>query len=83
MDPKSGIYTTEFWLTAIANIAGAVFAILVIYGILKQEEAELWLALVQAVALAAIPIALAYTNAAYIQGRAEVKTATALKDCDK
>jgi multisubunit Na+/H+ antiporter MnhB subunit len=76
MEPKPGYKTTEFWITAVANIAGTVIALLAGYGMLKAEKGELWLALVQALALAIIPLVLALVNGRYIQARADVKTAS-------
>jgi hypothetical protein len=73
MDPKPGIYTTEFWLTAVVNIAGAVIALLAAYGLLREEDGRLWLNLLQALAVAVIPLALAKVNVAYVQSRAVVK----------
>jgi hypothetical protein len=78
MPEKPGIYTTEFWLTAVVNITGAVLLLLAGYGLIKQEEADLWLVLIQAIATAAIPLALAIVNANYIKSRADIKTARAL-----
>ncbi len=74
MDAKPGIKTTEFWLTAVVNIAGAALALLAAYGLIRQENRALWLALIQALAVAVIPLALALVNSAYINGRARVKT---------
>ena len=73
MAQKPGYRTTEFWLTAILNIAGAVVAILVARNMLTQEEADLWLALVQAIAVAAIPAAIAYATASYTRSRTALK----------
>jgi hypothetical protein len=73
MTPKPGIQTTEFWLTAVANVCGAVMALLAGYGLISSEEEDLWLALVQALALAIIPLALAYTNGRYIEARTTIK----------
>lgn len=73
MQTKDGIYTTEFWLTAVANVAGAAIALLAAYGLVREEDGRLWLNLVQALAVAIIPLALARVNAAYIEGRAKVK----------
>jgi hypothetical protein len=73
MQPKDGIHTTEFWLTAVTNIAGATLALLTAYGLLRREETELWLALLQALAVVIIPIVLSRVNTAYIQSRAQVK----------
>jgi len=77
MDPKPGYKTTEFWITAVSNIVGAVIAILAARGLVSQEEGALWLTLIQAVAVAAIPVALAFINGRYINSRAAVKTAQA------
>jgi membrane protein DedA with SNARE-associated domain len=74
MTPKPGIQTSEFWLTAVTNICGAIVALLAGYGLISREEGELWLALAQALALAVIPLALAYTNGRYIEGRTIVKS---------
>ena len=74
MEPKSGIKTTEFWLTAVVNIAGAVLAILAAYGVVARETTDLWLVLIQSLAVAVIPLALAIVNYAYINSRANVKT---------
>lgn len=75
MNEKPGIKTTEFWLTAIVNIAGAVLAILAARGLISNEESDLWLQLIQAVAVAAIPLALAIVNKSYIDGRNAIKVA--------
>lgn len=77
MDPKPGYKTTEFWITAVSNIVGAVIAILAARGLVSQEEGALWLTLIQAVAVAAIPVALAFINGRYINSRAAIKTAQA------
>ena len=77
MDPKPGYKTTEFWITAVSNIVGAVIAILAARGLVSQEEGALWLTLIQAIAVAAIPVALAFINGRYINSRAEVKRAAA------
>jgi multisubunit Na+/H+ antiporter MnhB subunit len=75
MELKPGYKTTEFWITAVANITGTVIALLAGYGVLKTEEGELWLALIQALALAIIPLVLALVNGRYIQARSQLKTA--------
>lgn len=75
MELKPGYKTTEFWITAVVNIAGALIAILAGYGTIKGEEGELWLGLVQALALAIVPLVLAFVNGRYINARAAVKAA--------
>jgi hypothetical protein len=77
MTPKPGYKTTEFWITAVSNIVGAVIAILAARGLVSQEEGALWLTLAQAVAIAVIPLALVFINGRYINSRATVKAAQA------
>ena len=74
MNPKPGIRTSEFWITAVVNIAGAILAILAARGLVKAEDSDLWLTLVQSLAVTVIPLAMAIVNSAYIQSRAQVKT---------
>lgn len=73
MEPKAGVYTTEFWLTAVANVGGAAIALLAAYGLVREEHGRLWLNLAQALAVAVVPLALAWINSSYIAGRAAVK----------
>lgn len=44
------------WLTAIGGIVAALVPLLVAYGLLTAEQAELWEALVLAVVAAVVPI---------------------------
>ena len=74
MNPKPGIKTTEFWLTAVSNIAGSILAIFAAYGLVKQTETDLWLTLIQSLAITIIPLSLAIINSSYIQARSQVKT---------
>ena len=73
MEPKPGIKTSEFWIAAVSNIVGAILALLAGYGLVKGEESELWLTLIQSVAVTVIPMSLAIINATYITSRAKVK----------
>ncbi len=73
MQIKPGIQSSEFWLTAVANIGGAVIALLAAYGLVREEDGRLWLALVEAMAVAVIPLALAWINSSYIQSRTALK----------
>ena len=68
---KSGAKTTEFWLSAIGGIVVAVTALLVGYGTVSNEQADLWTGLI----LAASPLAIAYIAGNYSKSRAEVKAA--------
>ena len=44
------------WLTAIGGIVAAIVPLLIAYGILTQEQGELWQNLVLAIAAAVVPI---------------------------
>lgn len=72
---KSGYKTTEFWLTAVVNIAAAVVAILAFRGLMASQEGDLWVKLVQAIAAAVAPLVMGVVTAAYTQARAKVKVA--------
>lgn len=44
------------WLTAIGGIVAALVPLLVAYGVLTSEQAELWEALILAIVAAIVPI---------------------------
>lgn len=73
MNPKPGIRTSEFWMTAVVNIFVAILAVLAARGMVTQEEAAIWVVLAQAVAVAVAPIVMAIVTGKYIEGRAYVK----------
>ena len=66
---KTGAKTTEFWLSAISGLIIAIMALLVGYGTVTNEQADLWTGLI----LAASPIAIAIIAANYSSSRAKVK----------
>ena len=68
---KSGAKTTEFWLSAIGGFVIAIMALLIGYGVVSNEQADLWTGLI----LAASPLAIAYIAGNYSKSRAEVKAA--------
>ena len=72
---KSGVKTTEFYVTGIVNIVAAVIAILGIRGLVTAEEGDLYVALASAVATGVAPIVMAFVSGKYIQGRSQVKAA--------
>jgi hypothetical protein len=72
---KSGIYTSEFWVTAIVNIAMAVLGVLAARGLVSGDEAELWVNLIQAITVAVVPVVMAIVTTSYTNGRARVKEA--------
>lgn len=63
MNVKSGWQTTEFWVTVINAIA----ALIIGYGLMTQEEADLWIELLKAL----LPLAVA--SAGYSISRGVVK----------
>lgn len=71
---KPGYKTTEFWLTAIVNVAAAIVAILAARGLVSSEEGELWVQLVESIAVAVLPIVMAVVTAAYVNGRSAIKS---------
>lgn len=73
MEPKPGYKTTEFWITAVVNIAAGIIGILAARGLVTPDEGDLWVALVQAVAVAVAPIVMAIVTAQYTQSRTAVK----------
>lgn len=72
---KSGYKTTEFWLTAVVNIAAAVVAILAFRGLMSPQEGDLWVKLVQAIAATVAPLVMGVVTAVYTNSRAKVKAA--------
>jgi len=75
MKPKPGLKTTEFWITAVVNIAGAIITLLAAYGFIRREEQTMWVQLVQSLAVAVVPLVIAIVNYAYIESRGKVKAA--------
>lgn len=68
---KPGVKTTEFWLSASSGIVIALMALLIGYGVVSNEQADLWTGLI----LAASPIAISVIAANYSRSRAETKAA--------
>lgn len=79
---KPGYKTSEFWITAIANIVGASLAILAIRGLVSSEESALYIELLNAITPAVVPLVLAYINGKYIKSRESVKVAEATKQVE-
>ncbi|MBW1801892.1 MAG: hypothetical protein JRJ85_14300 [Deltaproteobacteria bacterium] len=66
---KPGVKTSEFWFATVTGISIAAFGILVTYGLMSSEQADVWMALVVAV----IPAALAAVSYGYGRARQGVK----------
>lgn len=60
MEPiKPGYLTTEFWM----SIGVAVVGLLIGYGVLTSEEADLWLALIAAIIPAIVTVGYSISRA--------------------
>ena len=71
---KPGYMTTEFWLTGLSVVAGAIITILIGYGVLSRDEGQMWLGLIVAV----MPMAVAaYSIGKYSESRGRVKAEAA------
>jgi len=64
MNVKSGYKTSEFWITVVTSLFGA----LVLAGVLTQEEATEWMAIFAPVLLLIVP------QVFYVVSRAKVKS---------
>ncbi len=73
MEVKPGFKTSEFWITAVVNIAAAVIGLLAARGLVSSEEQSLYLALVQSLAVVVAPLIIAVVTGKYIESRTEVK----------
>ena len=75
MENKPGYKTSEFWVMAVVNVTAAVIAILGARGLLDPTEGELWVDLVEALAVAIAPIVMSIVSSTYIESRTSVKVA--------
>jgi hypothetical protein len=70
MEQKPGYKTTEFWMATISSIGVAVLGLLVGYGTLSSEQADLW----QPVIIGFSGVSIALINMGYANSRAKVKS---------
>ena len=70
---KSGIKTTEFWITIGVNILAAAIGIFAIRGFVSAEEGQLYLALGTALVTGIAPLVMAYVTTRYIDSRTDLK----------
>jgi hypothetical protein len=68
-----GKETSEYKLSVISNAVPAVVALLIAYGILSAEEAELWQAVVMAIIAIAAPLATTVVTREYTRARTGLK----------
>ena len=73
---NAGIKTTEFWLAGLGVLFISLFGLLMVYGVVNQEQATAWLALIAAVVALIVPVAIAYISRSYTVSRTAVKTAS-------
>jgi len=70
---KDGKQTSEFQMTAIVNIVNAVILLLIMYGVLTQETAAVWMQVITAVLVLVVPLASAMMTKEYTRGRTAIK----------
>lgn len=64
MEPKPGYKTTEFWMTIVTFVFGALVAL----GVITQDSAAEWQSLLAPLITAVLPVVI------YIWGRSKVKS---------
>lgn len=69
----NGTKTTEFWVTTVGAILIAALPVLVAYGVLTSEMAEVWKGLILAIVAAIVPPVVGSMAKAYTAARTEVK----------
>ena len=72
---KDGTKTTEFWLTALTGLFVATMALLVAYGVITSEQADVWLNLLMVLAAIVTPIIVGWLAKSYGDDRTELKVA--------
>lgn len=72
-----GVKTSEFWLSLIAQVVGAVIPFLVLYGVLTNEEGMAWQSLIVALATLLVPLVLALVAKGYTDNRTMLKVEVA------
>jgi hypothetical protein len=75
MEIKSGVRTTEFYITLAVNIVAAILGVLAVKGLISSEEQSAYLTLGQAIIAGLMPLVMAYTSGKYVNARAMVKAA--------
>jgi hypothetical protein len=73
MTTGEGKTTTEFWVTTVAGILIAVLPVLVAYGVLTSELAEVWKGVILAIVAAVVPVVTGSLAKHYTNARTEIK----------
>ena len=69
----SGYQTSEFWITLITQMASALIPLLILYGVINNEQGAAWQALIVALAAVLVPLVLGSVAKSYSQNRTELK----------
>ena len=69
----NGTRTSELWVTAIGGILAAVLPLLVAYGVLTSDLAEMWKGLIMAIVAAIVPLVTGLLARNYTNARTEIK----------
>jgi Zn-dependent membrane protease YugP len=72
-----GVKTSEFWLSLIAQVAGAVIPLLILYGVINAEQGAAWQGLIIALAAVLVPLILAGVAKNYADNRTMLKVEVA------
>lgn len=70
---KDGVKTSEFWLSLIAQLAGAIIPLLVLYGVISQEQGAAWQGVVMAIAAVLVPLIIGWIAKSYADNRTAIK----------
>lgn len=73
MTNSEGAKTTEFWVTTVGGIAIAILPLLVAYGVLTSELADVWKGVITAIVTIVVPPVLGSMVKAYTAARTDVK----------
>ena len=70
----TGYKTTEFWVTTVGGVLIAVLPLLVAYGVLTSELADVWKGVIMAIVTIVAPPVLGSMAKNYANNRTAVKT---------
>lgn len=70
---KSGVYTTEFWLTLITAVIVNLMALLMVYGLVTVEQSSVWQTFILSAVALFLPFLSVSMNKEYTLGRTALK----------
>jgi hypothetical protein len=65
----------DYWLNALSMVVAALVPILVAYGVLTAENAELWTSLIMALAAVIVPLVITQTAQNWTRTKANIRVA--------